>query len=323
MGIFKRAVLFAGILSIAVMAGAQQQQTGSLALPDPAPVWPADGKVPSDLKDKYVFVDVQTNEYVLAYPENLGTPTFEKDGPGALKVARYELLRHVAPAVSLAVSAVGAKYKYAYTIANGAGAKQSIDQFSVITPSPSDAIKPPEGWFAVIQAERAFKVADPQWIKTGSAAVWSFQKPEQVVQPNSRKAGFELDSALRPGFTIGYFRKAESVEVKVAASGNIPAPVKDQKDELLSLEYNSKTILMLGPKFASNVDDKTIAADFLQGIAALGRTGALPESEFVKGTVAELSRVAGAGSPARFTVQPRTEAETEIFNALRLSLKVN
>ena len=325
MGVVKQKFTLIAVLLIATVAGAQQQQD-LLTLPDPVPAWPANGVVPAEMKDKYVFVDVAKNEFVIAYPENLGTPAFEKDGPGAIKVARYELLRNVAPAPALAVtSAGGNRYKYAYTVANGASAKQSIDSFSVIVPEQvGDAIKPPAGWFGVVQKARAFKVKDPQFIKPGAAAVWSFQKPEEVIQPGSKKTGFELETDLRPGFTIGYFRKAESVEAKVATSGNIPAAVKEQKDTLLAVEHNSKTILMLGPKFNSSADDKAIAADFAQGITMLGRTGALSaDSDFVKATVAELNRVASAGGPAKFTAQPRSEVETEIFNALKVSLKVN
>ena len=36
--------------------------------------------------------------------KDLGATTFEKDGPGALRVMRLELLRAVEPAVSVAIS---------------------------------------------------------------------------------------------------------------------------------------------------------------------------------------------------------------------------
>jgi hypothetical protein len=325
MGLFKRTLFIVIVLLMATMTSSAQQQE-IVGLPDPAPAWPANGIVPAELKEKYVFVDTAKNEFVIAYPENLGTPAFEKDGPGALKIARYELLRNVSPSVTLAVTpATAGKFKYAYTVGNGAAAKQSIDQFSIVAPEQvGDAIKGPAGWFSIVQRGRDFKVKDPQWIKTGAAVVWSFQKPEEVIQPGSKKTGFEMESELKPGFTVGYFRKAESVEVKVATSGNIPEPVKKQKDELLSVEYNSKTVLLLGPKFARDADEKAIAADFAQGLNALGRSGALsPDSEFVKGAVAELNRVSTAGGPAKITAQPRSEIETEILNAIKVSLRTN
>jgi hypothetical protein len=314
------------LLLIASTSGAQQQPETAELSDFPVPFWPANGTVPAEPKDKYVFVDLTTNEFVLAYPENLETPNFAKDGPGALKIARYELLRNVEPAVSVAVTVVNpTTYKYVYTIGNGADAKQSIDQFAFSAPAQlGQAIKGPAGWFAIVQKNRTFKVKNPDWIKTGAAAIWSFQKPEEVIHPGSRKTGFELENELRPGFTVGYFRKAESVEVRIAVSGNIPTVVKDQRDQLLALEYNSKTLLMIGPKFTRDTDDRTIASDFLRGITFLGRTKALnPDSDFVKSALAELNRFVSAGPQIRLTAQPRGEVETEIFNALKVSLNLN
>jgi len=326
MGTKKRTLILMIVALIATIAAAQGQQESAALTDFPVPAWPANGVVPAEMKDKYVFVDLAKNEFVLAYPENLGTPTFEKDGPGPLKIARYDLLRNVEPNAVVAVTTLSpGRFKYAYTVGNGAAAKQSLDQFSISTPDTvGAAIKGPAGWFAIVQKGRNFKVSNPDWIKTGAALVWSFQKPEEVIQPGSKKTGFEMESELRPGFTVGYFRKAESVEVRVATSGNIPQVVKDQRDQLLAVEYNSKTIVVIGPKFAKDVDDKVVAADFAKGIEFLGRTGALNAgSDFVKATLTELNRVAGAGSPARFTVQPRTETETEVFNALKASIRVN
>jgi hypothetical protein len=326
MGAVKRRFLWMVILLIASASGAQQQRE-TAALPDfPVPPWPASGIIPAELAGKYVFVDVAKNEYVLAYPENLGTPAFEKDGPGALKIARYELQRNVEPTASVVVSVVNpTTYRYAYTVGNGAAAKQSIDQFSLAAPEQlGEVIKGPAGWFAIVQKGRTFKVRNPDWIKTGAAAVWSFEKPEAFIQPGSRKSGFELESGLKPGFTVGYFRKAPTVEIRVATSGFIPDLVKSQRDQLLALEYNSKTLLVIGPKFPRETDDRTIAADFLQGVTFLAGTKTLnPDSDFVKGLIAGLNRFLAEGPPINLTVQPRGEAETEIFNALKVSAKLN
>ena len=61
--------------------------------------------------------------------------------------------------------------------------------------------------------------------------------------------GFQIESDLRPGFTIGFFRQSESVGARIATSGYVPDIVKEQMDRLLVLEYNSKTVLMIGPKY--------------------------------------------------------------------------
>jgi hypothetical protein len=276
------------------------------------------------MKDKYVFIDLAANEYVLAYPGNLGSETFEKDGPEPLRIARYELLRSVDPAVALAITAAGQKYKYAYTVTNGPKAKQSIDQWAMVLPvlARRDPIRQPEGWIAIIQNPRTFKLKNPEWIRGGVAAVWSFQKPENVVQPGQSKTGFELESQLNPGFTIAYLRKAESVESRVATHGNVPKAVKDQIDLLLAVEYNSQTVLTLGPKFDRNTDHHTVALDFIEGINVLGRMGRLdPKSEFVVNTLAELQTVkpGAARAALKLAAVAKTPLETEIMTALKLN----
>jgi len=322
-------ILFLIILSFVGICFAQQPSQDVVAVTDfPAPPWPANGIVAADLKDKYVFIDLAKNEYVVAYPENLDSKTFEKDGPGALKINHLELLRNVQPAVSVGITTLnGGKYRYSYTVANASGAKQSLDQWSLIVPNAdSAAIKGPDGWFAILQKKREFKVKDPQWIKTGGAAVWSFKKPEQVIQSGDKKSGFELDSDLRPGFTLGYFRRAESVDVTVAASGaSYPVAVKKQVDDLLTVEYNSKTLPLIGPKFDKSADDKTIAADFITGIDVLTKTGSLSgSSDFVKAALEALKSIqSGGSSTATITATPKTPAETDVFSALKISLHLS
>jgi len=320
------------------IAYAQQQDTIGLTN-FPVPAWPKDGKIPAELKDKYVFIDLDKNEYVIAYPENLpvvetsaAREAYQKAGPGPLRIARYPLLRNVDPTVLVTVTSSGGKYKYAYSVADGPKAKQSIDQWIVIIPEQAarSDIKYPAGWFAVLQSDRIFKVKNPDWIKNGAAAVWSFEKAEQVIQPGHMLAGFELDTDFRPGFTIAYFRKAESVDAQVAASGcgvssncaGIPKAVRDQLDPLLQVEYNSKTMVTLGPKFDKTADDKAVAADFIEGITTLSKTGELdPNSDFVKSALTELKSVQSRenGTIPKLTAPAKTPLETEILTAMKIS----
>src|SRR6266478_3607003 len=105
MRVVKNTIFLIITLFIADVAVAQPQPQDVVGLTDfPAPAWPANGVVPAELKDKYVFIDLAKNEYIVAYPENLASATFEKDGPGALKIIRLELLRNVQPSVTVAIS---------------------------------------------------------------------------------------------------------------------------------------------------------------------------------------------------------------------------
>jgi len=316
---------FSGLFSFNLIA----RQRDSVALSDfPVPAWPADGTIPPALKDKYVFVDLEKNEYVLAYPSNLGTPAFEKD-PGALKIARYELLRNVDPEVAVEVTRSSpTRVSFKFAVTNRPAAKQSIDQWLLVVPlqAGSDSIHHPAGWFSILQRGRTFKLQNPEWIRNGAAAVWSFEKDTEVIKPGVTKKGFEIESELKPGFTIGYFCKAESVAATVATSGNVPKAVKDQIDSLLTIEYNSRTLLTIGPKFDKAVDDRTVALDFMEGINALGRSGDLdPNSDFLKTTISELKGISPGTARAgvKLTAQARTLVETEVLNALRAAFGIN
>jgi hypothetical protein len=358
-------------LALAITSVAQQKDV-KLNPDFPVPAWPANGVIPADLKNHYVFVDAAKNEYVLAYPENLGSPNFEKDGPSQRQVSRYKLQRDVEPAVNVAVtSSTNGRVKYAYTVVDAPKAKQSIDQWALVLPEAAAAgttTKQPAGWFGVVQRGRKLNVADPDWIRGGTAVVFSFDKPAEQIQPGSLKGGFEIESDLKPGFSVGFFRQAESVEAVVQTSGNIPRaiiqnatppppaagtappaegqrggggfggnqipagattawqPIKDDVDKLLQFEYNSKALLTLAPKFDKSVAEKTIAADFAQGIAVLTKSGILPaDSQFAKSTLTDLDAYvkAGGSGPLKLSSQPKTDAETQVFNAMKLSLHLN
>ena len=87
--------------------------------------------------------------------------------------------------------------------------------------------------------------------------------------------------------------------------------MKDQLDQLLAIEYNSRTFLTLAPKFDKSANDHTVATDFIQGILALARAGSLElNSEFVRNTLNELTGIQpdAKGVTIRLTTA-RTPAE--------------
>jgi hypothetical protein len=294
----------------------------------PVPPWPAEGVVPASMKDTYVFLDLAKNEYVVAYPENLGTENFAKD-PGKMRINRYALLRDVQPEFSVTITKVDAdKLRYTYTITNGASAKQSIDSviLALSEASVNETLKAPQGWFSAFQKGRKFKLRNPEFIRTGAAAIWSFEKMDQVISPGSTKKGFDLESDLRPGFAVAFLRKSGATDAKTATQGNVPKEVKEQLDRILQLEYNSRTVLTIGPKFDKSADDYTIAQDYIQGIFILSRAGILDlNSDFVRNTLSDLTALkpgAAASGVVKLATPAKTPAETDVINALKLSLQL-
>jgi hypothetical protein len=124
---------------------------------------------------------------------------------------------------------------------------------------------------------------------------------------------------------VAFLRKSESVDVRVTTQGNIPKEVKEQLDQLLALEYNSRTVLTYGPKFEKSAGDYNIAEDYIQGIITLSRAGVLDlSSEFVRNLMSELTLIKpGTTAAVKLSNSPKTPAETDLLNALKNSLRVN
>ena len=115
------------------------------------------------------------------------------------------------------------------------------------------------------------------------------------------------------------------MQIVVHVPDDFVEPVKDQLDPLLRVEYNSKTIVTLGPKFDKSADDKIVAADFIEGITTLSDTGGLdPNSDFIKNALMELKNVLSNGNETtlKLTAPAKTPVETEILASMKISLNV-
>jgi hypothetical protein len=323
------------ILIIASTSVAQQRQDPGLT-EFPVAIWPADGKIPPELKDNYVFIDLARGQYLVAFPSNLGTAEFTED-PGELETRGFDMQRNVEPSISVAVTPTGpSKYQYEYTISNQVSAKEGIDQWNLVMSAEAgdSTILSPEKWVGFVQKGRTFGVKKPEWIRSGSSALWFFgasqgqisvdMKLDGLIEPGMSKGGFVLESGLRPGFTLAYFRRSIN---KAGPDPSYPIQVREQVKSVLQLEYNSKTTYAIGPKFEANIPDQTIISDFAEGVASLSRAGVLdPNSDFVKNTLDELNRGVRDKlntSQIRLNAQPRTPAETDVLNALKVSLHLN
>lgn len=80
--------------------------------------------------------------------------------------------------------------------------------------------------------------------------------------------------------------------------------------------------ITLGPRYGPDAPDAGIASDYLVGIQELVRIHRLEtDSPFVKEVIANLDAIAsGSSAQIPITQKPHSELETEILNALQLSL---
>ncbi len=109
-----------------------------------------------------------------------------------------------------------------------------------------------DGWSGIVQPNRSFKPKNPEWIGNGSGALWSYQKSGEVLEPGAVTTGSRLRAICGPdsrsGSSVSRNPSGLVVPARVATSGYVPDIVKEQMDRLLGLEYNSKMVLMIGPK---------------------------------------------------------------------------
>src|SRR5678810_443071 len=103
----------------------------------PVPIWPSNGVILKEVSGQYVFYDPSTEEYVIAYPENLGTSESEKN-PGKLLISRFPTTKGAKPSIQFSIIRDQEKYRYTYRIANAAGAKRPITSWYLATPVQPD-----------------------------------------------------------------------------------------------------------------------------------------------------------------------------------------
>ena len=304
----------------------------------PVPIWSSDGIISPEYQDKYVFFDVETGEAVLAYPANLGTPEYETS-PGDLVIRRFALSRNVEPEMSVTVEGINPlKYRYEYTVKNRAGARNPIKRWNIVLPREAlddVALNPvrPDGWTSLTSQSREYAMedAEAEWVHSGATARFSNMDDETQVSAGREIGGFILESQLKPGYTLAYFRSKNSPD---RPNGDtLPLEVQTQLGRLIQIEFNSKSLSTLGPKYPPDTHEYTIVRDFRTAVTHFIRSGMLDaDSPFVTDLMRSFNgyiqtyRSAGVelhefvGPRIRIFIEPETALEVEIAAAVALSL---
>jgi hypothetical protein len=301
------------------------QATPQAAL-SPFPVWPADGNVPDNLRDHYLFLGPKVGQVTISYPASLDDPRLT-----GRKTFVLDLHNQVEPIFSVQISAGNGIYNYDYVLRNGKSAKQVIKTWFFPGPAndPAFQVQGP-GW----TGSKALTVKPRQLTLPNAAQaavndlqpeviVTFFSNPGYEITPNNEQA-FHISSSYLPGFTTA----SVSSGVAFALPGELPTPVGDQVGVLTRLGWDSKQTLALGPKFTANWSKQAIAADFHYGISSLTRSGNLSgDSPFVKQALATLAMAIQSGNTSALANQfsslpkPSPGLENEIAAAMQLSLK--
>jgi hypothetical protein len=326
----KRLFFSIGVMALCCAPAYAQQPTVATGL-SPAPIWPASGIIPPQMSDRYVFFDPPANQLVLYYPENLGQADFQTN-PGSMRLERIELRDKVQPSVSVNVLRQGGAFVYDYQIANGAGAKQAIARLELVgREMPGDGVmKAPPRWGQAVAAAATNTVS----VKTlgfplGKRMSW--QVSGAGIAPGQALSGFQATSTLLPGITV----------IQVGAGGSaglrkdLPSAVREQAAPMIRPGNNQQTVYTIGPRYSSDDFMLQRVVQFQSSLSRMIRSGALdansPAIAEAMQVLESYSRAAAqqpnvpldtwTGPPLVFTAVARPGIETEIVNALKMSLR--
>jgi hypothetical protein len=121
----------------------------AVPLHDQVPEWPRNGQIPPQQSGHYVFYDADKDEFVVAYPVNIGEPNVARNS-AKLRVYHVPTSRGARARITFEVTPVQGKFKYTYRVSNGANAKKAIMSWDLALPEKLEGeINPPRLWRGV------------------------------------------------------------------------------------------------------------------------------------------------------------------------------
>jgi hypothetical protein len=321
-------------LLVASLLGGSTLAHGHRNLPRPrspveaVPVWRHYTKEKPPPTKRYVFLDEDTAEYVVYFPESLKTGQADE---GRMILFRFRPQYIVAPTVRASVSREDDDaLTYEYDLHNADFAKDAIRWFFLVLPlevSPTkvdhkswrpsrtdDYSQPVAPQAALVQND---EIRDPK--KMGKFVYWTCGDLADPLAPGTSLKGFRISSRALPGITTAYATTGKVLRTPF----EIPPEVMDQIVPLLIIENNYKAVATIGPKFdAVKATVTEIARDYHQSISHIVNDGWIEDTEYVREMKAILDGVAKSGrrAPIRYRVLPKTFLEGEIGKAIIVAL---
>ncbi|MDP9113709.1 MAG: hypothetical protein M3O20_08510 [Acidobacteriota bacterium] len=294
------------------------------------PVYPKDGIFPVALKDRFVFLDQQTNQFIVAFRTTKGSTTRSI-------AQRTSLATGVCPSLtaSFKKNETGA-IDYEYQVANLAGVRQELSTWvlPLAFREPVRITRAPLGLYgaeaspdktiqagafeAMTYALSKDRIQQLQNTMIRRKVDW-FARSVDGIAPRQARGPYRITSKALPGIVTTYFQRF----FLPTANSSWPPEVLGQVLTLSSTENNSVSLLTVGPKFDPGIKQSEIASDYRTVIVHAIKQKRLRPSAFLSEALARLTEL--AIDPAnqisfKVTSQPSTPLERQILSALELSL---
>lgn len=246
--------------------------------------------------------------------------------------AEWRLFNDMSPTFRVAIESPrsgSGRFRYVYSVANAATAKDSIRTIQVDIPSfapgteayySTDGRKPAVPRAMVGTAETA-RQSELQPSKGGKNVVWAAIAGPDVsgIPPGKAGAGFYLESSLMPGFTTA----------AVYSSPKEPPPEADsaviaEADSIDVGDYFYVSALTFGPMFMPGAVPEDVLANYRLGVARLSRcSGISHNAEFLE-EVSQILNETGietrlAAKLGQMRTAPRFPVEKELLDCLRIA----
>lgn len=295
-------------------------------------MWPQDGIIPDEWKDRYVFLDLEAGQMVLAYPTRLARGD-ARNYPLPFRIERFDLNSQVDASLSARFRHGNRdRFIYEYEVLNSSDAKKGIDTLRIPTRifGPDDVMIAPASWRAVPSPSSINAIRLSVGRSTGVFLVWyEFGSDSAAILPGTKLKGFSVESRLLPGIIIAYVQGGEFPNLR----GDMPEAVLAQSDPILQIEFNSQNIVTIGPKFEPETPKSIILEDFRRGIGLLVDANRIRQDSPSVRHVIEVLEPCLAGSEETairiqdgcdlefaFSISPMPGVESEVLQAMQLSM---
>ena len=299
------------------------------------PIWPEDGIIPKEWQHRYVFLDLDASQMVLAYPTRLARGD-ARHYPEPFRIERFDLNNQVDASISASVRrGSDSNFIYEYEVSNSSEAKQAISTLRIPTRKfgPDDAILAPASWRGVASPSSINAIRLSVGTPTGVFLDWyefDLNSNSSQFLPGTTMKGFNVKSQLMPGLTVAYASGGASPDPR---RGDMPEAVLSQSDPIIQIEFNSQNILTVGPKFGPESSKALILEDFRRGIDLQVDSGQT-ELDFpsVRHALEVVQQCLAGGDKNSsgdlrscdldfaFSLNPTPGLESDVLNAMRLSL---
>lgn len=149
----------------------------------------------------FVYIDLDTQEYVISYPEDPST------AGGRRITVRFEPGHLVEPEITVAIQQDSGKFIYTYTVRNGEKARRPLRWFHIVAASNDDSAAPSHPrWGASVGSpsvapQGGLIDAPARRLSADMGKFVSWVNSAQPIMPGQTVAGFRLTSTFRPGIT--------------------------------------------------------------------------------------------------------------------------